>query len=351
MIQLYRKIANFYADRLGVTNRGLIGDGFNGAAFLTDSQTVIKITGEFNEAKVIYDLMKNKYNKHIADYYDVKSIKYKGNKYYGIHMEYLTIDCRPRKLYSELKNWLSKYESGYYEYLKIQDPQDLQKFLNEFSPVITAELRKFTKELIEIELELKKLKISNDDLHGGNLGYKKNGNLAIFDIMDYQKIMTQLNSCDYTMKENIKKYLRLLSEDLLPGGIGDNKTAQDLAMKHHQFVGTIEKEIEIGTKIELEHTDDKDKAREIAIDHITEIPDYYTNKNGLINMEKKLEEGQYNLIKKLLHENSECHETEYIKHRKSGWVILQKGSGEVLSTHDSCDDAHAAMRALQAHKH
>jgi hypothetical protein len=167
-------------------------------------------------------------------------------------------------------------------------------------------VRWFIQELIEVSRELQKKDVYNDDLTGGNLGYKTGTkNLAVFDIADFKTVFYA--KCDYIMENRkllIKKYLmKNLHEDLIPGGVGDDKTAQDLAMKHHQFVGTIEKEIEVGIKIELEHTDDKEKAREIAIDHITEIPDYYTNKNGLINMEKKLEEGQNTLIKMLLREN------------------------------------------------
>jgi hypothetical protein len=46
------------------------------------------------------------------------------------------------------------------------------------------------------------------------------------------------------------------------------------------------KNIRIGTKIEMEHTTSKKRARKIAIDHIEEFPNYYTK--GLIPMEKKL---------------------------------------------------------------
>lgn len=44
------------------------------------------------------------------------------------------------------------------------------------------------------------------------------------------------------------------------------------------------KELEMGIKVELEHTDDKDKAKEIALDHLAELPDYYTR---LKKMEKE----------------------------------------------------------------
>lgn len=35
------------------------------------------------------------------------------------------------------------------------------------------------------------------------------------------------------------------------------------------------KQLAIGTKIEMEHTNDRSVARRIAIDHLKEIPDYY----------------------------------------------------------------------------
>jgi hypothetical protein len=40
----------------------------------------------------------------------------------------------------------------------------------------------------------------------------------------------------------------------------------------------------MGIKVEMEHTKDKDMAKQIALDHLTEIPDYYTR---LASMEKE----------------------------------------------------------------
>lgn len=76
----------------------------------------------------------------------------------------------------------------------------------------------------------------------------------------------------------------------IKGGKADKLTPQDLARKHHVFIGTIEKEIELGKKIEMEHTNDENLAIEIAMDHIDEFVDYYSNKRyGLKASEKKLE--------------------------------------------------------------
>ncbi len=35
-------------------------------------------------------------------------------------------------------------------------------------------------------------------------------------------------------------------------------------------------QLRVGTEHELEHTDDRKKARQIALDHLAEMPDYYT---------------------------------------------------------------------------
>jgi hypothetical protein len=44
----------------------------------------------------------------------------------------------------------------------------------------------------------------------------------------------------------------------------------------------VQKELQMG--IEMEHTDDRDLAMRIALDHLAEIPDYYTR---LKKMERK----------------------------------------------------------------
>ena len=79
------------------------------------------------------------------------------------------------------------------------------------------------------------------------------------------------------------------SDEKLVGGVGDGKSTKDLAMRHHQFIGTIEQELALGIKIELEHSNDASIAMEIAMDHIYEFPDYYSNhRYGLLASEKGL---------------------------------------------------------------
>lgn len=73
-------------------------------------------------------------------------------------------------------------------------------------------------------------------------------------------------------------------ENEIKGGKADKMSLEDIARKHSVFLGTIKKELEMGLKVEREHTTDPEKAREIAMDHLVEFPDYYSR---LDKMEKE----------------------------------------------------------------
>ncbi|NTU69816.1 hypothetical protein HGB13_03295 [bacterium] len=50
----------------------------------------------------------------------------------------------------------------------------------------------------------------------------------------------------------------------------------------------IKKELKVGTRMEMEHTKNRKKAKKIAKDHLKEFPNYYNNKTGLPAMERRL---------------------------------------------------------------
>ena len=54
--------------------------------------------------------------------------------------------------------------------------------------------------------------------------------------------------------------------DCLSGGDGEYSTPAD-ADQH---------ELAMGVRVEMEHTTDPEVAQQIALDHLTETPDYYT---------------------------------------------------------------------------
>jgi hypothetical protein len=62
----------------------------------------------------------------------------------------------------------------------------------------------------------------------------------------------------------------------IDGGLADNKTLKDIAEKHNVDIETLEVELAKGLEVEKEHTNDESKAKEIALDHLFEIADYYT---------------------------------------------------------------------------
>jgi hypothetical protein len=71
---------------------------------------------------------------------------------------------------------------------------------------------------------------------------------------------------------------------LIVGGKADKLSVEDIAKKHSVSVEIINKQIEKGVKVEEEHVGkDSAKAREIAMDHLVEFPDYY---DRLLKMEK-----------------------------------------------------------------
>lgn len=65
-------------------------------------------------------------------------------------------------------------------------------------------------------------------------------------------------------------------EDKIPGGLATGMSLSDIAQKHGVSIQDIKTEFVKGIKVEMEHTTDKEIAKEIAKDHIFEDPKYYT---------------------------------------------------------------------------
>jgi len=87
------------------------------------------------------------------------------------------------------------------------------------------------------------------------------------------------------MNENDLIFERYSKKDQVDGGKADNMSCEDIAKRHGVSVDMVKSEMKMGVKVEMEHTKDKNIAREIAHDHLFEFPDYYT---ALAEMEDKL---------------------------------------------------------------
>lgn len=80
--------------------------------------------------------------------------------------------------------------------------------------------------------------------------------------------------------------LGVLSEARLSEGL----TIEDIAKKHNVSIKQIKMQIAKGIEVEYEHTDDPIEAKKIAMDHLTEIPDYYDRLEEMEKSYKDFEE-------------------------------------------------------------
>ena len=89
-------------------------------------------------------------------------------------------------------------------------------------------------------------------------------------------------------KVKVKLAKKKKVKEKIPGGLGDGRPD-----------GYFNKEqLEKGISVEFEHTNDKDLAKEIAKDHLTEVPNYYIDENGNDRLKKLEEEAKKELSTK-----------------------------------------------------
>jgi hypothetical protein len=69
--------------------------------------------------------------------------------------------------------------------------------------------------------------------------------------------------------------------------IKSHKTVEQIAKKHRMDVSDIQKQLDMGEPIEHEHTRDHELAMDIALQHLDEIPDYYTRLKKMESDAKK----------------------------------------------------------------
>lgn len=74
----------------------------------------------------------------------------------------------------------------------------------------------------------------------------------------------------------------ILNDDEIKGGLSDNLLILDIVKKHFpesvtkDNIKNILDQLKIGIDVEMEHTDNPKVAFEIAMDHLSEMPDYYS---------------------------------------------------------------------------
>ena len=104
-----------------------------------------------------------------------------------------------------------------------------------------------------------------------------------------------------------------------------HKTVEQIAKKHRLEVSFIKNQLKMGIPIEHEHTKDKDLATDIALQHLEEIPDYYTRLKKM-EADAKKEHKKFKDVKEETKSGDEGLHDWFGKSKssddKKGWVQL-----------------------------
>jgi hypothetical protein len=101
-----------------------------------------------------------------------------------------------------------------------------------------------------------------------------------------------------------------------------HKTVEQIAKKHRLEVSFIQKQLDMGEPIEHEHTKDHELAMDIALQHLDEIPDYYTRLKKMETDAKK----HHKKFKDVTEEGlRDWFGKSKSKDGKSGWVNVVTG--------------------------
>jgi GNAT superfamily N-acetyltransferase len=155
------------------------------------------------------------------------------------------------------------------------------------------------------------------------------------DLFFYPKQIQQIKDMGI-INENKKK------SNNIKGGKADKMSKKDIASKFGVTLSKIEKELRMGIKVEKEHTGSQSMAEEIAMDHLVEIPDYYTRlkkmeKEGEKHWEKKINESMNSYLKRALRENIDLSVTDETA-VSTDYNVMYNGRNAgilMLSTHNS----------------
>jgi hypothetical protein len=140
------------------------GSGDMGEAYITDKNTIIKVTTDETEMAIATKLVGQKLS-NVVEIFDVQG--------HIIHMEYLNTS-RVEDVYSEVQN----YDNG--DGIEYIDPDEHD---------MSDEAVKMIQDLNYGIYELGKNGIQNLDIKGDNIGKKPNGDYAFFDMSDLKRGM------------------------------------------------------------------------------------------------------------------------------------------------------------------
>jgi hypothetical protein len=149
--------AERYAEKNDLGEISWAGSGDFGNAYYTEAGTILKVTRDKSELRYA-TMVVGKSLQNVAKIFDVSNNI--------IHMEELDMD---------------HIEDIYYEALSFADYDDILE-IDADDTDIPPNVQKFIQDVQIGNMELEQLGIRNADIQPGNIGKKKDGNYAIFDM-------------------------------------------------------------------------------------------------------------------------------------------------------------------------
>jgi len=139
----------------------------------------------------------------------------------------------------------------------------------------------------------------------------------------YKKSIDCDNPKGFSQRAHCQGRKKKIDEQIKP-----YKTVDQIAKKHRMEVSFIQNQLDMGEPIEHEHTKNRELAREIALQHLDEIPDYYTRLKKMEAQAKKHHK-KFKDLKTVEKMNEEGLRDWFGKSKskdgKSGWVNVVTG--------------------------
>lgn len=132
----------------------------------------------------------------------------------------------------------------------------------------------------------------------------------------YKRSINCDNPKGFSQRAHCQGRKKKLKEQLKPF-----KTVEQIAKKHRLDVSFIQKQLDMGEPIEHEHTKNHKLAMEIALQHLDEIPDYYTRLKKMEASAKK----EHKKFKDITEEGLRDWYRSKSKDNKRGWVNVVTG--------------------------
>lgn len=186
-VDIVRKIAK----KLGINRYAPAGQGSHGFAYYIPNNRILKITKDRGEASESFKI-KGKKNKHISDIYEVFTLSGAYQDTYVVVSELLGRSEEIDELEDSLvwffnfvlevnfSRFIANYSKGYFD--KSRMNYFLSRVKNEYNKPNRERLLWYYQQRIALIDELVKNNIKTEDWETHNLGLKKNGNLAMFDL-------------------------------------------------------------------------------------------------------------------------------------------------------------------------